>query len=172
MLKEQADAALCDLKKIVDESTAILEEVDPISPEALAADRAVAKAATKVQKLTKALNEYKRSGILRNPDLEEWPGLFCMVSLLRVACQASINYHEQNHGLLDTVYKCQCHPIMVQIALLTFDWSVSSQQIPHMDVSLYCAIHYFSTHVWIYECSDLLSIIEAAYSTCHSLSYA
>ena len=72
ILKEQAEAAMQDLKVVVDKSTNILDSVDPISPEALAADRAVAAAAQRVQKLTRALNEYKRTGLLVDPSsLEE-----------------------------------------------------------------------------------------------------
>lgn len=65
-LKQQAESALLELKAIVDRSTMILDSVDPVSPEALAADKAVASAAEKAQKYTRALNEYKRTGLLED----------------------------------------------------------------------------------------------------------
>ena len=67
-LKDQAEAALEDLKATVEKSTSVLDTVEPTSPEAFAADQAVASAAAKAQKLTKALNEYKRTGLLKGTE--------------------------------------------------------------------------------------------------------
>lgn len=59
ILTREAQEALAELKSVVKRSAALLEVVNPIAPEALEADRAVASAAQKASDLSRALNELK-----------------------------------------------------------------------------------------------------------------
>ena len=61
-LTQEAEEALAELKAVVERSTLLLDDVSPVSAEALAADQAVAAAAEKASQLTRALNELRMKG--------------------------------------------------------------------------------------------------------------
>ena len=61
-LAQEAEEALAELKAVVEQSTLLLDDVSPVSAEALAADQAVAAAAEKASQLTRALNELRMKG--------------------------------------------------------------------------------------------------------------
>lgn len=65
-LTQDAEEALHELKVTVEQSSAQLVGISPFSPEALKADKAVAKAAKKAADLTKVLNEYRARGQVAN----------------------------------------------------------------------------------------------------------
>ena len=60
----EAEEALAELKTVIETSSALMATISPSSPEALAADRAVAAAEQKLHRLTKALNDVKVKGEL------------------------------------------------------------------------------------------------------------
>ena len=61
-LTQEAEEALAELKAVVERSTLLLDDVSPVSAEALAADQAVAAAVEKASQLTRALNELRMKG--------------------------------------------------------------------------------------------------------------